>query len=115
VILGSVSWKVIKGFPKKAVRISDSDTAEQAGNQRGDIMNKNLVEIDGFVEAQEKNLVDVADSNPFSGYTPDSWISCWVCNSNNTRMVYSRGYGIVLECVDCRERFPEFSVIQWSF
>ena len=78
-------------------------------------MNNVLVGIDSFVEAREKNLVDPADSNAFSKYTTDGRISsCWVCNSDNTRMVYSRGYGIVHECVDCRDRFPDAGVIQWS-
>ena len=73
-------------------------------------MNNVLVEIDGLVDAQEQNLADAAAGNAFSEYTN----SCWVCNSENTRMVYSRGYGIVHECVDCRDRFPDAGVIQWS-
>ena len=78
-------------------------------------MNNVLVEIDGLVESQEQNLADAAAGNAFSEYTTDGRISsCWVCNSDNTRMVYSRGYGIVHECVDCRDRFPDAGVIQWS-
>ncbi len=78
-------------------------------------MNNVLVEIDGLVEAQEQNLADAAAGNAFSEYTTDGRISsCWVCTSENTRMVYSRGYGIVHECNDCSDRFPDAGVIQWS-
>ena len=78
-------------------------------------MNNVLVEIDGFVEVQAKNLADLAAGNAFSEYTSDGRISsCWVCNSDNTQMVYSSGYGIVHECNDCRDRFPEAGLIQWS-
>ena len=39
--------------------------------------------------------------------------SCWVCNSHNTRLVVAPGYGVVHECLDCRDRFPHDGPIQW--
>lgn len=38
---------------------------------------------------------------------------CWVCNSYNTRLVVSPGYGVVHECLDCSDRFPQDGPVQW--
>ena len=71
-------------------------------------MNTVFVEIDAFVKELEKNGVDAVE------YSAEGLSSrCWVCNSQNSRLVLSRGYGIVHECVDCGDRFPEGGAIQW--
>jgi hypothetical protein len=38
---------------------------------------------------------------------------CWVCNSHNTRLVASPGYGIVHECLNCNDNFLLEGAIQW--
>ena len=39
---------------------------------------------------------------------------CWVCNSHNTRLVGTPGYGIVHECLDCGDQFLIDGAIQWA-
>ena len=39
---------------------------------------------------------------------------CWVCNSHNTRLVGTPGYGIVHECLDCGDQFLVDGAIQWT-
>ena len=75
----------------------------------------NAVQTDAFVEALESHGVDALDDRHESvGYMANGRSSrCWVCNSQNSRLVLSRGYGIVHECVDCGDRFPEDGAIQW--
>ena len=38
---------------------------------------------------------------------------CWVCNSFNSRLVVASGYGVVHECLDCSDRFPQNGPVQW--
>ena len=71
-------------------------------------MNTVFVEIDAFGKELGKIAVDAVE------FSADGRSSrCWVCNSENSRLVPSRGYGIVHECVDCGDRFPEDGAIQW--
>ena len=44
--------------------------------------------------------------------TQPTW--CWACNSHNTRLVGTPGYGIVHDCLDCGDQFLVDSTIQWG-
>ena len=55
-----------------------------------------------------------SETQPNIGSQEDSpSTNCWVCNSENSRLVVGPGYGVVRECLDCSNRVPNGGAIQW--
>ena len=113
-ICAEIDGSLIANWEWKAAKMaSDPDASPALKSALAEALEQDPVDAAKNAESVYQILLQRALAQANGEWKGVSRSTCWVCNSYNTRLVFSPGYGVVHECLDCSDRFPQDGPVQW--